>query len=154
MNQDTFTLSTKTQRELKKAGVALVYFFGSRASGNYFPFSDFDIGIVMKKKRINTGKVGKLYNMIYDILSSEILDEPAVLDNFVESPKLDIAFLQRANPVIAMKAIRQGKILFESSGKLRADFEEEIFKKYDDYSTIQREYEEANIKAFEKVTGK
>lgn len=154
MSQDTFTLSTKTQRELKKAGVAVVYFFGSRASGNYLAFSDFDIGIVMEKKQINASKVGKLYNIIYDILSSEIPDEHTVFDNFVESPKLDITFLQRANPVIAMKAIRQGKILFESSGKLRADFEEEIFKKYDDYSTIQREYEEANIQAFEKVIGK
>lgn len=154
MNYETFTLSSSTQRRLKKAGVVAVYFFGSRASGNYFPFSDLDVGIVVEEKRLTAGNVNKLYNIVHDILSSGIPDEPALTDQFVNSPKLDIAFLQKANPVLAMKAIREGKILFESDSKLRAEFEETIIKKYDDYSTLQREYEEANIRTFENPEGK
>lgn len=144
MNNENITLSSSTRSKLKKAGVIAVYFFGSRVSGNYFPFSDFDIGIVMEEKLLAGVSAIKLYNKIYDILSCEISDE-------IEGPKLDISFLQKANPVLAMKAIQEGEILFESSGKLRADFEEEIFKKYDDYRMLQHEYEEANMRSFDNT---
>lgn len=142
MKNELLTLSSSIRHKLKQAGVAVVYFFGSRASGNYFPFSDTDIGIVLNEEQLATGITSKLYNLVYDILSSMITDE-------IDGPRLDIAFLQSANPVLAMKAITEGKILFESSGKLRADFEEAIFRRYDDYRRLRREYEEANIRAFE-----
>ena len=144
MNNENITLSTSTGRKLKKAGVVAVYFFGSRVSRNYFPFSDFDIGIVMEEKLLAGVSSIKLHNKIYDILSCEIPDK-------AEGPKLDISFLRNANPVLAMKAIREGKILFESNGKLRADFEEEILKKYDDYHMLQHEYEEANMRSFDNT---
>lgn len=139
-----FTLTSSTKEKLREAGVAVVYFFGSRANQNYFVFSDFDIGIVMEEKRLTEENAGKLYNTIYNIISDEIPDEP-------NGPKLDIALLQMANPVLSMKAIKEGKILFESNEKLRADFEEIMFKKYNDYSMLKREYEEANIRAFERI---
>ena len=147
MNYDNIILTSAAKRKLKDAGVAVVYFFGSRAAKTNFTFSDIDIGIVLEKDLLKSGNIQKIYNCIYDILSSEILHE-------LNAPKLDISFLQKSNPILAMKAIQEGKILFESSGKLRADFEEATFIRYDDYSMLQREYEDANLKAFENPVEK
>jgi len=135
-------LSASTKEKLKEAGVAVVYFFGSRTSGSHFSFSDIDIGIVMENTDRFRGKNSNLYTEIYDIISTDLPD-------FIDGPKLDIAFLQKANPALAMKAIHEGEILFESSPLIRADFEELTFKLYNDYLKLQREYQEANIKAFE-----
>jgi predicted nucleotidyltransferase len=137
------TLSQSTREKLRDAGVAVVYVYSSRVSGHYLPQSDLDVGIVMEDKRLLDHDTGKLYNTVYDILSSDMPDVPG-------SPRLDLAFLQRANPALAMKAIQEGVILFETSGELRADFEELTLRLYDDYRTLQHEYEEANIQAFER----
>jgi predicted nucleotidyltransferase len=135
-------LSASTKEKLKDAGVAVVYFFGSRATDHHLSFSDIDIGIVMD----DTGKIHDtnvtLYERIYDIISTDIPDA-------FNGPKLDISFLQKANPALAMKAIHEGEILFESSAVIRADFEELTFRLYNDYLKLQREYQEANLKAFE-----
>jgi len=144
MKEEVLILSQLTKTKLEKAGVIVVYFFGSRASENYFAFSDYDIGIVIDEKFMAADNLREFYNKVYDILSSEIPDT-------FDGPKLDVSFLQKVNPILAMKAIREGKILYESSSKLRADFEEEIFKRYDDYRMLQREYEEANFLAFDKT---
>jgi len=144
MSNEDFILSSLTRTKLKSAGVNVVYFFGSRASENYFDFSDFDIGIVIDEKLLAESNLRELYNTLYDILTSEIPDEP-------DGPKLDISFLQKANPLLAMKAIREVKILYESSIRLRADFEETIINKYDDYRMLQKEYEEATFRAFENL---
>jgi len=142
MSSKAVALSLAAQRKLKKAGVAVVYAFGSRVMGTSLPFSDLDIGLVMEDKQLFKISFGKLYTIVYGILSSDNPEEP-------DGPKLDIAFLQRANAALAVKAIQEGVILFESNAKLRADFEESVLHRYDDYRMLQYEYEEANIRAFE-----
>jgi predicted nucleotidyltransferase len=131
----------ETKENLGRAGVAVVYYFGSRASGTGSFFSDIDIGIVMEDKRLIHPDIGKLHLEIYDILSSDIPDKP-------EGPKLDLSFLQKANQALGMKAIRDGIVLFESDPRLRCDFEEYIFRVYNDYLKLQREFEEATLRAF------
>lgn len=135
-------LSASTKEKLKDAGVAVVYFFGSRTSGHHLSLSDIDIGIVMENSNRFRDKNSKLYTEIYDIISSDIPD-------YIDGPKLDISFLQKANPALAMKAIHEGEILFESRPFMRAEFEELTFKLYNDYLKLKREYEDANLKAFE-----
>lgn len=144
MNSEIFILSKSAEEELKENGVAVIYFFGSRASRNYLSFSDIDVGIVLEEKRLAAGINNLLYNNIYDILASGIHDK-------FEYLKLDISFIQKSNPILAMKAVREGKIIYESNGKIRADFEETLIKEYDDYRMLQYEYEEASMRAFEKV---
>ncbi len=142
-NQDiTIKLSPSTKAKLKEVGVAVIYFFGSRASGENLDLSDIDIGIVVENPKLLHDNASNLFLDIYDILT---IDIPEMIDG----PKLDLSFLQKANPALAMKAIKEGKILFESDATLRADFEELTFRLYNDYLKLQREYQNANIKAFE-----
>lgn len=139
----TIELSESTRNKLKEIGVAVVYFFGSRASGDNLVFSDIDIGIVLEDIKLLEDNNKKIYLDIYDVLTIDIPD-------MIEGPKIDISFLQKANPALAMKAMQEGKILFESDATLRADFEELTFRLYNDYKKLQYEYEDANLKAFEE----
>ena len=84
-SQAPIQLSPETKEKLGRAGVAVVYYFGSRASGAGLFFSDIDIGIVMEDKRLHNRDISKLHLAIYDILSSEIPDKP-------DGPKLDLSF--------------------------------------------------------------
>ncbi len=139
----TIELSESTRKKLKEIGVAVVYFFGSRASGDNLVFSDIDIGIVLEDIKLLEDNNKKIYLDIYDVLTIDIPD-------MIEGPKIDISFLQKANPALAMKAMQEGKILFESDATLRADFEELTFRLYNDYKKLQYEYEDANLRAFEE----
>ena len=139
----TIELSESTRKKLKEIGVAVVYFFGSRASGDNLVFSDIDIGIVLEDIKLLEDNKKKIYIDIYDVLTIDIPD-------MIEGPKIDISFLQKANPALAMKAMQEGKILFESDATLRADFEELTFRLYNDYKKLQYEYEDANLRAFEE----
>lgn len=138
-------LSRATEDRLQELGVAVIYAFGSRATGRHLAFSDFDIGVVMKDVSELQDQLPKCYPELYDILSSDVPDSPF-------GPKLDISFLQRANPALGMKAIIEGRILFESSAMARADFEELMFVRYNDYRKLQREFEEATLLAFASPT--
>lgn len=138
----TIELSESTKKKLKEIGVAVVYFFGSRASGDNLDFSDIDIGIVFEDIKLLEDNNKKIYLDIYDVLTIDIPD-------MIDGPKIDISFLQKANPALAMKAMQEGKILFESNATVRADFEELTFRLYNDYKKLQHEYEDANIRAFE-----
>ncbi|MBI5470344.1 hypothetical protein HY968_03460 [Candidatus Kaiserbacteria bacterium] len=66
----------------------------------------------------------------------------------IHGPKLDIALLQRANAKLQMDAIQYGSVLFESDPRTRADYEESVIKRYDDYRYLEREYEDATFVAF------
>lgn len=138
----TIELSESTKKKLKEIGVTVVYFFGSRASGDNLDFSDIDIGIVLEDRRLLEDNKKKIDIDIYDVLTIDIPD-------MIDGPKIDISFLQKANPALAMKAMQEGKILFESDATLRADFEELTFRLYNDYKKLQYEYEDANLRAFE-----
>jgi hypothetical protein len=85
--------------------------------------------------------MSQLYTQIYETISADIPDS-------IEGPRLDISFLQNTNPVLAMKAIQYGKVLFESNARFRADFEERTFRMYNDYLKLHREFQEATMKAF------
>ena len=144
-SQPPIQFSSETEEKLTRAGVAVLYYFGSRSAGAGSFFSDIDIGIVMEDKRRLNRDIGKLHLAIYDIVSSDIPDTP-------DGPKLDLSFLQKANPALGIKAIRDGVVLFESDPRLRCDFEEYIFRMYNDYLKLQREFEEATFQAFKQTS--
>lgn len=130
-------LSENTKKQLEKRGVGIVYFFGSRAEGIAIFKSDYDIGVVLAGK--NKPDLED-YSKVYEILSKEIPD--------YYNSKLDISFLQSANPALAMSAVKNGLVLYEKDPVFRADFEEEIIKKYNDYLFLKKDFEEATLAAF------
>lgn len=135
------TLSENNKQKLRDAGVGIIYLFGSRALGVALKKSDHDIGVVFADvKKLQTDSA-ELHTAIYRVLSDEFPDEP-------DGPKLDISFLQKANPALELSAIRYGRVLFEADPKFRADYEEGVIQRYDDYQPLKREYEDATFKAF------
>lgn len=133
-------LSEITKSKLKSIGVKVVYLFGSRATGTALEKSDHDVGVVFDAKKVLADNPS-LFTNVYEILSNEFPDE-------IRGSKLDISFLQRASAALEMSAISEGVILFEDNPVFRADYEESVVKRYDDYQPIKKEYEEATFAAF------
>lgn len=110
----------------------------SRKTRGYLKYYDYDIGVVFKKKTENQTKI---YSKVYDLISQDVPD-------LINGPKLDISFLQKANPALQMTAVKYGKILMEIDPRFRADYEERVTKLYNDYLPLKREFEEATLTAF------
>lgn len=115
----------KTFKErLKKSGVAIVYLFGSKATGNASPASDMDIGVVL-----NVPPSGKdtrsLYQCLYKLL----------LEMFPDA-KLDIVFLQNSPLSLQYSAIRDGRILFEDDPIFTVDYENRVVNFYLDFRPV------------------
>ncbi|MDP1689554.1 MAG: nucleotidyltransferase domain-containing protein [bacterium] len=134
-------LSKKSQRKLKELGVGIVYLFGSRVAGTALNISDYDIGVVFvdNKKAFSNGFA--LFGEIYNVLSEDFPES-------INGPRLDISFLERANAGLQISAVSVGRVLFEVTPSFRADYEESVIKRYDDYLCIQKGYEEATFRAF------
>jgi predicted nucleotidyltransferase len=136
-----FKFSQKLQQKLSKVGIAVIYGFGSQFRDVSHAFSDVDIGIVFRKKPATLRNFNMLAGKVYSALAEEMEDQ-------VGGAKLDISFLEQANPALAMSAIKWGVILFEGDSRCRVNFEEKTFIKYNDYLLLAREYAQANIEAF------
>lgn len=136
-----YTLSEKNKQKLRDLGVGIVYLFGSRAIGAALGKSDYDIGVVFDDVKKLQDDSAKLYLAVYNILSEEFPEQ-------LDGPKIDISFLQKANAALELSAIRYGKILFEANPKFRADYEEGVIFRYDDFRFLQKKYEEVTFTAF------
>ncbi|HBB56476.1 TPA: hypothetical protein DEW47_02985 [Patescibacteria group bacterium] len=134
-------ISQKTKEKLEALGVGILYLFGSRSRGVALEKSDYDIGVVfINTKRDDTMK---RHGIVYDILND-------IFPDAIDGPKLDISYLQEANASLQMSAIQYGKAIFEINPRFRADYEESVLKRYDDYRFLQKEYENATFAAFQK----
>ena len=129
-------------QKLEALGVGVLYLFGSRVRGVAREKSDYDLGVVFRC--LETADVDlELYNELYDVLNE-------IFPDMIDGPRLDISFLQNANAALQMSAIRYGTVFYESDPVFRANYEESVLKKYDDYRFLQRQYEEATFSAFRK----
>jgi len=125
-------LEPKILRQLKKLGVGIVYLFGSQTEGTATFKSDFDIGIVFTNPKKNFQNRIKLHSKLFDIFC-EVL--PVTFKN-----EPDISFLQFTSSLLAFEATNYGKVIFEISPEFRANFEENIRKKYFDFKPYINEY--------------
>ncbi len=138
------TLSNDSISKLKGLGVKIVYLFGSRATGTALENSDYDIGVVFSDGGRTLTDNPSLFTDIYRILSNDFPDQ-------IKGSKPDISFLQRANAALEMTAVSEGIVLFEDDPVFRADYEESVVKRYDDYLPLKRKYEEVTFSAFTNV---
>lgn len=109
---------------LKELAVSIIYLFGSRADGTSTPMSDTDIGVVLKG-RTALEDSRSLYNDLYDLFSG-----------LYPTQKLDIVFLQSAPLTLQYHAIRKGKVLYEESPQLTADYEAYVISMYLDFKPV------------------
>ena len=130
-------LSPVLQKELKKQGVGVVYLMGSRALGVARKDSDVDFGIVMKEKK-RLKNESKLHSALYKLLSSCLSPKDKAKD-------IDVIFLDTAPLYYAISARDEGKVLFEISSQLRANFEERATMDYADFEPFRREQEKVTL---------
>lgn len=136
-------LSENTKTKLKELGVGIIYLFGSRAVGIALDKSDYDIGVIFISPKVLSNGPSKNHLTLYDVLSNEFPD-------MLEGPRLDISFLQDSNPALEMAAVQYGKVLFQESPLFKADYEEGVIRRYDDYLSLKKEYEQATFSSFKR----
>lgn len=103
----------RLKRIFEKRGVLLAYLFGSRARGTAREDSDYDIAVLF----------GREVTLIDELeLSLEIaraLDEP--------SERVDVVALERADPLLKLRVLREGKPLYAVSDEFRRRWERKAY---------------------------
>jgi predicted nucleotidyltransferase len=120
---------TKTLRnKLNDSGIAVVYIFGSSATGLKHKKSDIDIGIVFENGVPPSPLV--TYTKLYELFSE-----------IFPAKEIDIVFLEDAPLSLQFEAIKYGKVLYEKDTNLRLDYEEKTMLKYADFLPLEEEME-------------
>ena len=105
----------------KKHSINSLYLFGSLADGSYDEDSDLDLAYLTVNAD-NAPDYGSLY---FDLQG-------------ISSRKLDLIDLRKASLVFTYQIIKDGKVIYDVDQERRTDFEDELIKKYLDYSTFTR----------------
>lgn len=134
-----FRISSKIISQLQKAGIGIVYLYGSEALKTSDFESDLDFGVVLENPSIlsDRNKFSRLYHRVYKIIS-EIL--PPDLDR-----EIDLVFLQRASYALQFEAINYGRVLYEISPIFRVNYEEKVLKNYLDLKPILEKFYQATL---------
>ena len=125
--------------KLEKLGVAIVYLFGSKATGRGSPLSDIDIGIVLKSPP-SESDTRTLYHKFYQLLSE-----------VYPRSKLDIVFLQTAPLSLQYAAIREAKLIFEKDPKSTADYENRVINQFLDFKPVLDFFDRVTIETYAKT---
>jgi uncharacterized protein len=99
------------------AAVLLVYLFGSRASGQAGPGSDYDLGVLLDRQEDSAARRARLTHELVVILGTSAAD---------------VVFLNQAPPELAF-AVIQGQLMYERDLAARVEFEAYVMGRYYDY---------------------
>jgi uncharacterized protein len=99
------------------AALLLVYLFGSLASGQAGPGSDYDLGVLLDRGADSPARRARLTHELGVILG------PAAVD---------VVFLRQAPPELAF-AVIQGQVLYERDLATRVEYEAYVMGRYYDY---------------------
>jgi predicted nucleotidyltransferase len=112
------------EAQLKKLGVAVVYLFGSRSTGQDTPLSDVDIGVVFQALHLEE-ETRAVYQSLFEIFSDQY-----------PSCKVDIVLLQAAPLALQYSVLKEGKVLFQEDPIFRADYENRVINQYLDFRPV------------------
>ncbi|MHA1664721.1 MAG: hypothetical protein ACTSVW_02685, partial [Candidatus Njordarchaeales archaeon] len=62
--------------------------------------------------------------------------------------EVDIVFLQNSPISLQFEAVVEGKVLYEVSSNFRADYTEEVLRKYLDFEPLLRKLDKTTLEAF------
>jgi len=113
-------------KPLKKNKVAIDFLFGSKITKTVHPGSDIDIGVVFEDEKLRIKKPSEVYGDLYQVFSKAF-----------NTSAPDIVYLREAPLSLQFKAINEGKIIYQSSGKYLADYREEVMIKYFDFQFVE-----------------
>ena len=124
--------------KIEKLGVAIVYLFGSKATGRTSRLSDIDIGVILKNPAFEKD-TRALYQVLYEIFTE-----------ICPNSKLDIVFLQTAPLALQYSAIKDGKILFEEDPKFTADYVNLLINQYLDFKPVLDFFDQVSMERYAK----
>ena len=132
--RDTFAFSDQEKKLFKELSIGALVLFGSHAQNAAGPLSDFDFGLIIDDKSILnfSEKRTKIYNEVYDILSSRIK----------KLVNIDIVFLERAPYELRAHVMKHGEIVFEARPGVFADFKAMVMEQYSDFAPIKKIFHE------------
>src|SRR4051812_38516218 len=113
----------KLARALDRDEVRLAILFGSRARGQAGPSSDWDVGVVLSRPV-------DLFCWMSELGS-------------VVGGDVDLVDLRRAPPLLAHRAVTEGKVLLDRTGSEFASFASLALRKYWDTAKFRRMQEES-----------
>jgi uncharacterized protein len=116
MNVQDFHMHLRTFGRSEEA-VLLVYLFGSQASGQAGPGSDYDLGILLDRRQDAPARRARLAHELTVIMGT---------------PDVDVVFLNQAPPELAF-AVIQGQLLYERDLATRVEYEAQVMSRYCDY---------------------
>ena len=128
----------KFQNEkMEELGIAGIFLFGSRAQGIAGKTSDFDFAVLLKKAEdlYDLNKKNKIYNELYDILSSQIK----------KLCNIDIVFIEFADLQFKYHIAKDGILLYIGDKKTVSDFLGNTMEFYADFAPLRREFHKAII---------
>jgi predicted nucleotidyltransferase len=123
------------KEKMEALGIAGVFLFGSQALGTADKVSDFDFAIMLKDRKVLTdyNQSNKIYDELYDILSSQIK----------KLCNIDIVFIQSADLQFRYHVVRDGILLYMGDQKIVSDFLENTMESYADFAPLRRQFHEA-----------
>ena len=105
------------------AELKLIYLFGSHAEGYIGPLSDYDFGVLLKRKNGTSEYRSLLYSNFAKKLSTDLID---------------VILLNNAPIELAFHVISYGELLYESDAESRIEYESNVMGLYFDYLPILR----------------
>lgn len=117
--------NAKLASVFSKYNVGAAYLFGSQVEGGADAMSDVDIGVIFGRR---------------EICFDDILFFQDDLQRLFGSTPVDLVLLEKANIMVAYKAISRGELIYSICEELRTDFEEQVLKVYHDFTPFLSEF--------------
>lgn len=121
----------------KQYGVHTAYLFGSRATGNAYEDSDYDIGCLFKKYD------PKHHNIDFIVALQMELEEA------LAPMAVDLLLLDSAPIVLRYEVISGGIVLFCEGDDFRTDFEDMVLRDYLDFKPFLDQYDREVLEAIQ-----
>jgi|GEM_PF-445807 len=113
-----------TDSTFKSHGVAAIYLHGSQVEGRSVSSSDIDVAVLLEDPPKGWEAVEDLRCELEHLIAAEMN---------ANVKKLDVVFLHEAPPAFCYRAIKPGRILWESDTHTRVHFEARLMSEYLDY---------------------
>ena len=108
--------------------VQLAYLFGSRATGQAGPLSDFDFGVLFHPTLSPAERFRRSLELSAD------------LTGVLHTQRLDVVILNEAPPTIRFNVITQGRVIYNEDELVRVRFEAKTMSEYFDTEPLRRLY--------------
>ncbi len=121
-------LSAKLEPILRAHGVQLAYLFGSQATGQAGPLSDFDFGVLFRATLSPAERFRQRLSLIAELIG------------VLHVQQVDVVVLNDAPPTIRFKIIERGQVIYNEDERARVRFEAKTMSEYFDTKPLRELY--------------